>query len=98
MEGVLPGIWSLSPLAALVGVIVLSYWLLATGRLITKGSHERELAQANKRGDDWRDTSGTKDTIIAEQAGQITKLIDANQINQQVFLAGIGKTQPTGGA
>lgn len=94
---VLPGVWSLSPLAALVGIIVLSYWLLASGRVITRGSHERELAQANKRGDDWRDTSGTKDTIIAEQAGQITKLIEANQINQQVFLAGLGKTQ-TGGA
>lgn len=93
---VLPGIWSLSPLAALVGIIVLSYWLLASGRIITKGSHERELAQANKRGDDWKETAGTQGSTIAEQTKQITKLIEANEINQQVFLAGLGK--PSGGA
>lgn len=93
---VLPGVWSLSPLAALVGVIVILYWLLASGRLITKSSHERELVQANKRGDDWHETAAKKDDTIAEQAGQITKLIEANQINQQVFLSGLGK--PAGGA
>lgn len=39
----LPGIWSLSPLGALLGAIIVLYWLLATGRLIPRSSHEREL-------------------------------------------------------
>lgn len=96
MDAVLPGLWSLSPLGALVGGLVVFYLFLASGRLITKSSHERELALADKRGNEWKETAATKDVTIREQAGQITKLIEANEINQQVFLAGLGKT--SGGA
>jgi len=61
----LPGLWSLTPLGALVGVIVLFFIALLRGWLIPKSSHERELAQANKRGDEW------KDTALAERSGRV---------------------------
>lgn len=66
----LPGIWSLTPLGALIGVLVLQYWLMATGRLISKASHDREIAAANVRGNEWKDTAlserATKDEALAQ--------------------------------
>ena len=41
---VLPGLWNLTPYGALIGMAVLLYWLIATGRLIPRASHDRELA------------------------------------------------------
>lgn len=92
----LPGLWSLTPLGGMIGVIVVFYLLLATGKIITKGSHERELAMANQRGDDWKETSGMKDTTIAAQAKQIGDLIEANKINQTVFLHGKSIAETSG--
>lgn len=64
----LPGIWSLTPLGLALGLVALLYWLIATGRLIPKASHDRELAIANRRGDEWKDTAlterRTKDAVI----------------------------------
>ena len=96
----LPGLWSLTPIGALLGAIVLFYWLLATGRLVPRKTHETIVAQANARGDDWKATSAAKDAVNAEQAKQIGALIEANKINQQVFLTGksIAETAMPGGA
>lgn len=81
----LPGLWSLSPIGALLGVIALFYWLLATGRLITRSSHERELAQANKRGDEWKETALDGRKVITEQSSQIGKLVDGSRIAEHFF-------------
>lgn len=66
----LPGIWSLTPLGALIGVLVLQYWLMATGRLISKASHDREIAAANVRGNEWKETAlserATKDKALEQ--------------------------------
>ena len=76
----LPGIWSLSPLGALLAVVVLVYWLLATGRLIPRASHERELAVANKRGDEWKETALEQRAANAEIRKQNAQLIEANRV------------------
>jgi hypothetical protein len=81
----LPGLWSLTPIGALLLVIVLFYWMLATGRVITRSSHERELALANKRGDEWKDTALDGRTIITKQANQIDALVESNRIADHFF-------------
>ncbi|WP_382307264.1 hypothetical protein [Herbiconiux sp. UC225_62] len=81
----LPGLWSLSPIGALLGGIILFYWLLATGRIITRSSHERELAQANKRGDEWKETALDTRKLNNELASQNGKLVDGNSIAEHFF-------------
>lgn len=44
----LPGLWSLSPIAALVGIIVLLFFMLATGKLLTKTQHLQIVAAHEK--------------------------------------------------
>jgi len=84
----LPGIWSLSPLGALIGVVILVYWLLASGRLIPKSSHERELAVQKTRGDEWKETAleerrtrrviEQQNSSLIEQLGVVKQLIQAS--------------------
>lgn len=81
----LPGLWSLTPIGALIGAIVLMYWLLATGRIITRSTHERELSQANRRGDEWKETALDGRKIIAAQEKQIAALIQSNRIADHFF-------------
>lgn len=35
----LPGLWNLTPLAAVLGLLALQFWLISTGRLITRNQH-----------------------------------------------------------
>ena len=78
----LPGLWSLSPLAALVGVLVLAYWLIATGRLVPKSSHDREVAIYVR-------IIETNDKTIATQQEQITSLLEVGT-TVQAFLRSAG--------
>jgi hypothetical protein len=74
-DPVLPGLWSLSPIGFGLGVIALVYWLLISGRLIPRSSHERELAAANLRGNEWKDAALALEKVNAEvrrQNGQLT--------------------------
>lgn len=66
----LPGLWSLSPLAALVGFIVLLGYMLATGKLVTRREVDERIkgindgqallrAQWDERLQDYKDREGT---------------------------------------
>ena len=91
-------LWNLSPLGALVGVIVLFYWLLATGRLISKSSHEREIAQSNKRGDEWKETALHERDLNAVVRAQNTDLIESNKVWEDFLKsASPGNLADTGG-
>jgi hypothetical protein len=81
----LPGLWSLSPIGALIGVVVLVFWLLATGRIIPRASHERELAVANKRGDEWKETALEGRALITQLTGQVDKFADASRTPAEFF-------------
>lgn len=81
----LPGIWSLTPIGALIGAIVFAYWGLLTGRIITKTSHERELTVANKRGDEWKETALDQRTVNAEIRAQNMLLIEATRTSADFF-------------
>lgn len=85
MDDVLPGLWSLSPIGALIGMIVLFFIALLRGWLIPKSSHERELAQANKRGDEWKETALTTRAALVETQGQNRILLESNRITEAFF-------------
>lgn len=82
-DDVLPGLWSLSPIGALIGAIVLFYWMLSTGRIIPKSSHDRELAVANKRGDEWKDTALEARAVNQEIRTQNSSLIQSQGVFEQ---------------
>jgi len=94
----LPGLWSLTPIGFGIGVVAVFYWLLATGRLIPRSSHERELAVANKRGDEWKETALEQRAVNAEVRSQNAKLIEANRVVESFLRAAspgpITDTQP----
>ncbi|MBT2485821.1 MULTISPECIES: hypothetical protein [unclassified Microbacterium] len=92
----LPGIWNLTPYGAVLGLLVILYWLLATGRLVPRNAHERELAArdaahatnlalANKRGDEWKETAQQGHVVIKEQSGQLGKFADAARAPAEFF-------------
>lgn len=81
----LPGIWSLSPLGALIGAVVLIYWLLASGRLIPRGTHDIIVGQERKRGDEWKETALDQRAVNHEIRKQNTTLIDSQRITAEFF-------------
>lgn len=83
----LPGIWSLSPLGALIGAVVLIYWLLASGRLIPRGTHEIIVAQERKRGDEWKETAFEQRAVNQEIREQNTVLIEGQRISDRFYQA-----------
>lgn len=83
----LPGIWSLTPLGALLGVLVIQYWLMATGRLISKASHDREIAAANIRGDEWKATSDKWQSAAQAALGQNSVLVEGTRTTSAVLKA-----------
>lgn len=89
----LPGLWSLTPIGALIGMLVLMFYLTGTGKYIPRSSHERELAAANKRGDEWKEVAMAKDKQIEVQGAQNSVLIEATKTSAEFF----GTIQREGG-
>lgn len=81
----LPGLWSLTPIGGMLGMIVLFYWLLATGRIITRSSHERELEVSDKRGDEWKETALEMRVVNKALTDQNGKLIESNRISDHFY-------------
>lgn len=90
----LPGLWSLTPYGAVLGMLVLMFWLTGTGRYIPRSSHDRELAVANKRGDEWKEAHDAKDKLLAVAMSQNSVLIETTKTNAEFF----GTIQREGGA
>ncbi len=38
-----------------LGLLAATVWMVLTGRLVTRRSHEESMAGERRRGDDWRD-------------------------------------------
>ena len=64
----LPGLWSLSPIAALIGLLVLGIYWLVKGEFIPCKTHEREVQI-------YKDLIVNKDTTISKQTDQIGQLL-----------------------
>lgn len=85
MEIALPGIWSLAPIPALIGILLYIGLSIGRGWWVPKTSHEREIAAANKRGDEWKETALSTRTLNMELARQNTDLTEANKTAAEFF-------------
>lgn len=83
----IPGIWSLTPIGALIGIIVLIAFVLIRGMFIPRASHERELSLVSKRGDEWKETAISVRTVNTELLRQNSDLIESSRITDHFFRA-----------
>lgn len=74
----LPGLWSLSPLAALVGVVVLIFIKISNGDYVPKKTHEREVGI-------YKELLANKDATIEKQVDQIGQLLSVVDTVQGVL-------------
>lgn len=81
----LPGIWSLSLPGALIGLVVLLAVSVIRGWFIPRSSHERELAQSDKRGDEWKETVMAERAVNQEIRKQNTMLIESGRTARKFF-------------
>lgn len=71
----LPGLWSLSPLAALVGVLVWAFLKVSNGDYVPKSTHEREIGI-------YKEVLANKDatiTQLTDQNGKLLTVVDTIQ-------------------
>lgn len=87
LETFIPGLWSLSPLAGITGLLLFIAISLIRGWFIPRPSHERELAMANKRGDEWKETAKDLQDVNREIRRQNTELIEAVRTSSSFFEA-----------
>lgn len=76
----LPGLWSLTPLGALIGVLVLQFYWNAKGVYVSKSTHEAHVAILQR-------TIDNQEKTIAEQRSQITSLLEVGHTVQAVLKA-----------
>lgn len=81
----LPGLWSLTPLGGMIGMLVLLFIWLNSGRLITRASHERELGLANKRADEWRAAYDRSEAARAVAMDQNSALLAGVRIADKFY-------------
>lgn len=87
----IPNLWSLSPYAALVGLVVFIATSLIRGMFIPKSSHERELQMMKERGDEWRETATVVRNVNTALLKQNSDLIESNRITDHFFRSMGGK-------
>lgn len=100
--GGLTGIWQLTFPTAFLGLLIFNGISVMRGWFIPRVSHERELALANKRGDDWEKAAAAKDLIIAKQSEQLSQMLEVGRTVDAVLKATtppsiFGQTAPVGG-
>lgn len=81
----LPGLWSLTPYGAVLGMLVLLFVSLARGWVIPRASHEREMSAANKRGDEWKETALDTRLLNNELVKQNSTLVEATKTPAEFF-------------
>lgn len=86
-ELMLPGMWSLAPLPALIGLLVFLFIALARGWIIPRASHEREMELMKGRGDDWKETAKSLESVNQEIRVQNTMLLEAQRISDKFYQA-----------
>jgi hypothetical protein len=70
------GLWSLSPLGALVGGLVWFYLSMSAGRLLSRKQHDEIVAAEKRRGDEWKETSLEYRSAIRELEARSVVLPD----------------------
>ncbi|WP_053385715.1 hypothetical protein [Leucobacter japonicus] len=86
-EAALPDMWSLSPIGAVIGLLVFQFLALARGWLIPRLSHERELQAMKDRSDEWRAASEAGEKVCIELLEQNRMLLEAQRITDHFYQA-----------
>lgn len=81
----LPGVWGLTPLGGVLGMSVTLYWLISSGRLIPRASHEREMTLVRERGDEWKKAALDQQHVNQEIRSQNTALLETARITAKFF-------------
>lgn len=81
----LPGVWGLTPIGGVVGMTITFYWLLGSGRLIPRSSHEREMELVRTRGDEWKKAALDQQVVNQEIRSQNTALLETARITAKFF-------------
>jgi hypothetical protein len=89
MDGIpeLPGLWSLTPWGAILGILVFLTMAISRGWLIPKSIHERFVDQERVRGDEWKETALDQRAVNAEIRKQNGQLIESQQVVQAFLRA-----------
>lgn len=66
-------------------MIIMTYWLLSSGRLVPKSSHEREMSLERKRADEWKETAMDQRDVNQEIREQNTMLLESARITAKFF-------------
>ena len=90
MEAIPPAVYEIG---GVLGLVVALFWLLATGRLVTR----RELDQATHDRDEWRTESRIKDQEIQAKNDQLAHLAEVGRTVDAVLRA-LKSGPPQGGA
>lgn len=86
------GIWNLTPIGGLIGVVVVLYWLLASGRLVPRSTvlrieaaHAVVVAAESKRGDEWKESALDQRAVNQEIRSQNGVLLEAVRTSSHFF-------------
>lgn len=94
MDAALPGLWSLSPIGAVIGMVVLIFIALTTGRLYTKGQHDQIVQLYKQLADEAKATATKWEGIAIERGDQLSLVLP----QLQVFSEFIQRADRTGGS
>ena len=92
----LPGIWGLTPYGAILGIVVLFFWLVATGRLVPRKTHEEIVSKEKQRADEWRQVAIERKGTINSLVIQNTAMLEATKTTAAVVQA-LPVPKPDGG-
>lgn len=68
--------------AAILTVVIA---LILSGRLLPKGTHDKILAAANLRGDEWKAAAEKQQKLNAAQSEQLGKFAEASKTPSEFF-------------
>ena len=83
----LPSLWSLSPIGGMLGMLAVLYWLIASGRLIAKSTHDQQLKAAIERGNEHKDAAELWQGVALKAMGQQDILVESTRATAAVLKA-----------
>lgn len=93
----LPGLWSLSPIGAFLGLGALVLWLVLTGRLVPRKTHDEIVKQERTRAEEWKLVASERKGTINSLVVQNTAMLEATKTTAAVVQA-LPVPTPDGGA
>ena len=83
----LPGLWSLTFPGAFLGLAMFVLLSYIRGWSIPRATHERELEQERKRGDEWKETALEQRQVNSEIRKQNGDLIEGQRVVENFLRA-----------